>query len=198
MEISNIKQVTNNKFLNYFECDVKYNSGKNGKYFFASRNSESDLAVNNVCDNVADVPKNAVTIAGTLDDKIVLIKQSRVPVGDSIYECPAGLIEKGESPEEAARREIKEETGFEIVGNVFVTNSAFTSPGMTDETNCFAFCELAGEPSTDKNEDSEEIEVFVCDKDEVRRILSEEKISSTCQAVLMMYMGMMANCGGER
>jgi ADP-ribose pyrophosphatase len=50
----------------------------------------------------------------TNDDKIVLIKNFRVPLGKYMIEIPAGLLDKaGESVENAARRELLEETGYE-------------------------------------------------------------------------------------
>ena len=45
-------------------------------------------------------------------DKIVMIRQYRYPLDDYLYELPAGLIDEGETPEEAAIREMMEETGL--------------------------------------------------------------------------------------
>jgi 8-oxo-dGTP pyrophosphatase MutT (NUDIX family) len=50
----------------------------------------------------------------------VLEKQFRPPVGKVCIEVPAGLIDEGETPEEAAVRELKEETGY--VGEVSVSS----------------------------------------------------------------------------
>ena len=45
-------------------------------------------------------------------DYIVMVRQFRTPVGEVIYEFPAGKRDKGEAPLETAVRELKEETGF--------------------------------------------------------------------------------------
>src|SRR5215510_14967761 len=45
------------------------------------------------------------------EGRIVLVRQYRHPVGRALWELPAGLLEKGESPEQAVRREIEEEVG---------------------------------------------------------------------------------------
>jgi ADP-ribose pyrophosphatase len=45
-------------------------------------------------------------------DRVVLIRQFRLPLGKYIWEIPAGTLEAGESPAACARREIMEETGY--------------------------------------------------------------------------------------
>ncbi|MFQ5998435.1 MAG: NUDIX domain-containing protein, partial [Candidatus Bathyarchaeia archaeon] len=55
----------------------------------------------------------AVVVLPLLDSKsIVLIKQFRYSTGRSLFEVPAGNIDKGETPRDCARRELQEETGF--------------------------------------------------------------------------------------
>ncbi len=63
---------------------------------------------------------------------VVLVKQFRAPVGDKLWEIPAGLMESGETPLECAKRELREETG--LVGGKWVKLASFySSPGFTDE-----------------------------------------------------------------
>jgi len=57
--------------------------------------------------------KDAVSIlAITPDERIVVIRQYRHAIGDFIYELPSGYVDEGESPLNAAVRELAEETGF--------------------------------------------------------------------------------------
>lgn len=53
-----------------------------------------------------------VMVLPVIGDKIILIYQYRAPIKKWIYELPAGVIEPGEDPEEAAKRELLEETGY--------------------------------------------------------------------------------------
>jgi ADP-ribose pyrophosphatase len=59
--------------------------------------------------------------------ELVLQKQFRPPIGKVCIEVPAGLIDEGETPEECALRELREETGY--VGEV-VTDGMGVSPLM--------------------------------------------------------------------
>src|SRR5258708_31648372 len=53
----------------------------------------------------------AVCILALLDDKMLVVEQYRKPLGKSQIEIPAGKLETGEDPLEAAGRELQEETG---------------------------------------------------------------------------------------
>jgi len=61
----------------------------------------------------------------------VLIEQYRPPIDRFIIEMPAGLIDEGETPEQAAIRELEEETGFKAIGVVEATPVIVSDPGMT-------------------------------------------------------------------
>ncbi|EXJ56893.1 hypothetical protein A1O7_07237 [Cladophialophora yegresii CBS 114405] len=63
----------------------------------------------------------------------LLVIQYRPPVGKYTVEWPAGLIDEDETPEEAAIREMKEETGYE--GRILDSSPAVASdPGLTNAT----------------------------------------------------------------
>lgn len=73
----------------------------------------------------------AVGIIPIHEDKVILVKQFRSPIEEEIFEIPAGKLKKGEDPEECARRELLEETGYE--GDLKRIGSFITSPGFTNE-----------------------------------------------------------------
>jgi ADP-ribose pyrophosphatase len=60
---------------------------------------------------VIDVPDCVVVLPRTPDGALLLVRQYRPPLGDWVLEFPAGYVDPGETPERAARRELREETG---------------------------------------------------------------------------------------
>lgn len=73
--------------------------------------------------------------------RILLIRQYRPPVGASVIEFPAGLVNPGEDPADAARRELREETGY-VAGNMTVFPAAYTTPGLSNESVFMAHAEI--------------------------------------------------------
>lgn len=64
--------------------------------------------------------------------ELLLVTQYRYPIKRDMLELPAGLIDPGESPLEAAKRELREETGYEAAHWELLT-STYSSPGSHDE-----------------------------------------------------------------
>ena len=79
----------------------------------------------------------AAIVPVTDDDKVVLVRQWRQPLGDFTLELPSGGVDVGEEPETAARRELFEETGYRVEGLEHLV-SVHTSTGRSTEV-CHLF-----------------------------------------------------------
>ena len=83
--------------------------------------------------------KDAVAIIAVREGRVLMVRQYRPAIKRETLELPAGLIEPGESPLEAARRELREEAGFDAeLKELF---SFYSSPGFTDEKITLFFAE---------------------------------------------------------
>ena len=68
-----------------------------------------------------------VIVPVTDENKILLIKQFRPPVNNSVIEFPAGLVDIGETFLQAAQRELREETGYSAEDLIFLTEGPMSS-----------------------------------------------------------------------
>jgi ADP-ribose pyrophosphatase len=95
----------------------------------------------------------AVAVLALHEGRMLVVEQYRKPLNRSLVEIPAGKLDPGEDPMEAARRELKEETGF-VADRLVPIASFFTSPGFADEIIHLYFAEevRAGEASPDEDE----------------------------------------------
>lgn len=189
-KITKITQKTENRFLNFYELDTVNKMGKSGKYFLTSRAKTADELKLVTGENT---PNGVViySLYGEKRDRVVLIRQYRYPLGGYVYEFPAGLVDPGEDYQTAAVRELKEETGLDLktveVDEIY-QKPYFTTVGMTDESCATVYGYASGTISKRFMEDSEEIEVVLADRDEVRRILREEKVALICAYMMMHFL----------
>jgi ADP-ribose pyrophosphatase len=79
-----------------------------------------------------NAPEAAVALAETPDGKLVLNKEYRHPTGKWLYGCPGGRVDPGESPLEAARRELLEETGYSTTEFQFL-GTAYPFPAVSQQ-----------------------------------------------------------------
>ena len=188
-KIDRITQVTSNRFLNFFELDITKKTGAKGRYFVASRAKEVDDLEIRRGETRADGVVMYV-ICGEKRDKVLLIRQFRWPIGQFVYEFPAGLVEPGEDYREAAVREVREETGLKLTpvdADPMFERPYYMTDGMTDEACSFVYGYGEGDIRDQHLEDSEEIQVILADRDEVRRILREERVAGNCALQMMHF-----------
>jgi ADP-ribose pyrophosphatase len=184
MNISHVEKLTNERWVNLFAATFEHN-GHGGRWVFASRKDKPHTGLTNDAVIIVPVLRNPGEAP-----RLVLIREFRVPVGSYVYGLPAGLIEQGEPIEEAIRREIREETGFEVTAIHRITQPLLSSSGLTDEAAALAFIDVQGPPeSAQYLEASEEIQVLLLDYEEVRRLCDDNTalIDAKAWTILFLY-----------
>lgn len=88
--------------------------------------------------------------------EMLLVRQLRRAIGGVTLEAPAGLIDEGETPEQAARRELQEEVGLD--GEMTLLTRFYSSPGFCDEL-LYVFAAENLRDSKLPHDEDEEIEV---------------------------------------
>ena len=124
---------------------------------------------------VVEYPDWVNVIAITKDGQFVMERQYRHAVGMTCYELPCGVMEKGETPLQAAQRELMEETGY---GNGEWKEIMTITPNpssMSNFTHCFVATgvEKTGSQHLDA---TEELEVYLLTREEVLELLKGNQL----------------------
>ena len=153
------------RFLNMY--DLQYAEGKH--YFEVTRRGKENLVAKKSDAEFREMLPDAVTIAVVLhlsgnETRLLMSYEYRYPVGQFLLSPVAGLLDPDDRENDdplvsAAIREIREETGLTVKESdkVYVLNPcAFSSPGMTDESNAFLCAEITLDNLDDLNQNGAE------------------------------------------
>ncbi len=188
--IRKVEKLTELSYLNMYQIQATSIRNTPVVYNLASRTSDIQELKLKTHKNRAD-GVIVYSLYGERRDRVVLVRQYRYTIDDYIYEFPAGLVEEGEDFHQAAVREMQEETGLTLtpvpVGNGY-EKPYYTTIGMTDEACATVYGYASGQVDKSGQEDSEEIEIVLADREEVRRILREEKVAIMCAYMLMHFL----------
>lgn len=134
----------------------------------------------------------------TKQKKIVCVRHYRPGVGKIVLDLPTGYIDKGETPLEAAKRELKEETGYGA--KKFVSLGAYAGNAASDNIMLHAFIALGGELAGKQDlDESEEIEVRLLSQQELlRKIESTEFLDATRVGVVYRALQKLGKLGKLR
>lgn len=137
---------------------------------------------------VLEYPDWVNVIAITKDKQFVMERQYRHALGCTCYELPCGVVEKEETPLEAAKRELEEETGYG--GGEWKKLMALSAnpSTMTNLTHCFIATgvEKVSEQHLDA---TEELEVHLLTREKVCHLLQNNEIlQSLMVAPLLKYL----------
>lgn len=131
--------------------------------------------------------RNAVMIVPYFGDKLVVTREFRVPIGDYEYGFPAGLIDDNETIEHAAIREMKEETGLDVIEVLKVSPPVYNSAGLTDEAISILYAKVGGKPSKLGLKNSEEIDVMIMDREQISQLLADNSKKIGAKAWIVFY-----------
>ncbi len=177
MKIEEINQITDYNHLNLIQINYQDQIGNAKEWIYASRsNKPPSLSKENM--KTPSLPDAVVIVPFHRElEKLIIIREFRVPLVGYQYGFPAGLMDAGERVEETAKRELREETGLEITKILKVSPPIYSSSGMTDESVSLVYAHCSGIPTTQYNEDSEDITVLMLSRDEAVGLIEKPNLA---------------------
>ncbi|MHB1179558.1 MAG: NUDIX hydrolase [Daejeonella sp.] len=135
---------------------------------------------------VLEYPDWVNVVALTEDNQVILVRQYRHAAGEEILELPGGVMEKGESPEQAARRELLEETGYEFDKVEFLSELYANPATATNKTHCFLA--TGGKKTSEQNLDrGEEIIIELVSLTELKELVLNNEIGQALHTSGIFY-----------
>jgi len=127
----------------------------------------------------------SAAILPLMEDTIIMERQLRYPIGKELLEIPAGTLEKGESPEECAARELIEETGYKA-GSLKPLGRCYLSPGYCTEVMHFFLATNLAKVSQQEMDEDEVIKIVRIKFDDAVKMILKGEIedAKTAYAIL--------------
>ncbi len=183
MEFKGIKHKGMGEFIHRYDVLYETIDHEDKTYEIVSR--DPDIAG---YDELSRWEPGTVTIIGMSTDKkrILLNKEYRMAIGDWMYNFPSGLVDPGETPVEAAERELREETGLKFIKCFGRLKSSFNAPGLSNETSSCVFAIIDGDI---RESDSSFEEIHACwfTKEDAKRLLKAQKMSARVQMFCFLW-----------
>ena len=129
-------------------------------------------------------PDIALVAALTPARKVVLVRQYKHAIGEITLELPGGVVDAGETPEAAARRELAEETGYGAARFLPVASLLHDPPKTTNRIHGFLTLDAA--PSTAARVDPmEEVEVVLVPLADVPTLIRAGDVAAASSVALL-------------
>ena len=189
MKADDIKLIHQVEYLSYYEIDYSDESGHHKTYEIVSKkgskfNNSDALSLETIGkDDIAIV----LIVLNPDHSKMLLLKEFRMGVNQYVYGQVTGFIDEGETDEQAAARELKEETGLDLVRIIDKLPGTFTCAPVADDKTIMFVCEAEGNIIESDNV-NEEIHPFWVDKADVKKLLFDEKITFAARTQAIAYM----------
>lgn len=188
-KIKDVKPLVQTKFVGLYDVEYKNKNNDDKHWMVASRKNEKELKEIYLQGKEDKIDAVVIAALHKSENKLVLIKQFRVPINNYIYELPAGLVDNDEDIQKTVARELKEETGLDLIeiNKINSKDKVYLSPGMTDESVAFVYCLCDGKLSKEFLEEDEDIEALLISQDKAKEILKGEEIIDI-KSYLMLQM----------
>lgn len=183
MEFKEIRKKQEGRYITRYDVTYETVDHKTKIYEMISR--KKDLTKQS---ELSDTPTDGVVLImhDRTGERILLNREFRMACGTVVLNFPAGLIDPGENFEQSAARELKEETGLNLVQIDDVLKESFSAVGFSNEKNICVVGVAEGEfaPSTST---VEEIEARWYTKAEIRDLLTKEYFAARTQSYCYVW-----------
>lgn len=160
--------------MDYIEKTVKANYIFKGK-ILTLRCDDAELPDGKPCTREFVEHGGGACVLYVNEGKVLLVRQYRYPYAESIYEIPAGKLDKGEEPIKTAIRELEEEGGL-VADELKLLYVMYPSPGYTNE-KIYIYQALSAHETTAHLDEGEYLDAEYIPLEKVKEMLLNGEIN---------------------
>lgn len=156
--------------------------------YFTARQDKCEMPDGQIVDPyfVVELPESVCAMAVTENNEVLLAKQYRHPISETILEIPGGFTDEGETVEMAIERELLEETGYAFTKFDYLGKIAANPGALNNYTHLF-LARGGRKVSSQSLDHNEAIEVLKVPLAEMRRMLQQNEIKQALHLACVFY-----------
>ena len=156
--------------------------------YFTARKDVCETADGKIIDEyfVVELPTTVCAVAITEEHEVLMVRQYRHPVEETLLEIPGGFIDENETPGQALKRELKEETGYEFTSVINVGRIA-ANPGVLNNFTYFFLAKGGKKTAEQKLDNNEELQLEKISIPELKDLFLENKIMQSLHNNCIFY-----------
>ena len=183
MEFKSIRKLDEGNFITRYNLKYSTVDGQDKIYEMISRNPDMKTS-----EDIKNLGVDAVVliIEDETHEKILIDREFRLAANSWVYNFPAGMIDPGETPDESARRELKEETGLDLISIDDRIGPSYSAIGFSNEKNV-CIVGTADGVFAESTSAFEEIKPGWYTRAQVRDLLQKESFTARTQAYCYLW-----------